>query len=61
MWMNDVAGYFDEIKDKFSDHAELTPTGPIDRDYGVRELHIKDLDGFLMFFTDLQDFTKGAT
>ena len=61
LWMEDVAGYWDEIKDNFSNHAALAPMPPMDRDYGVRELHIKDLDGFLMFFTDLKDFTKGAT
>ena len=60
LWMDDVAGYYDEIKDRFADYTDLAPTKPIDRDYGVRELHIKDPDGFLMFFTDLQDFTKGA-
>lgn len=60
LWMDDVAGYWDEIKDRFTDHPDLTPSAPIDRDYGVRELHIKDPDGFLMFFTDLKVFTKGA-
>ena len=60
LWMDDVAGYWDAIKGRFGDHPDLAPTGPIDRDYGVRELHIKDPDGFLMFFTDLKDFTKGA-
>lgn len=61
LWMNDIADYFNEIKGRFSNHPDLAPTGPIDREYGVRELQIKDLDGFLMFFTDLKDFTKGAT
>ena len=61
LWMEDVAGYFEEIKDRFERHPDLIPNAPIDRDYGVRELHIKDPDGFLMFFTDLKDFTKGAS
>ena len=60
LWMENVAGYWEEIKDRFSDYPDLAPTGPVDRDYGVRELHIKDPDGFLMFFTDLKDFRKGA-
>jgi catechol 2,3-dioxygenase-like lactoylglutathione lyase family enzyme len=60
-WMDDVAGYFEDIQGRFERYPELAPTAPIDCDYGVRELHIKDPDGFLMLFTDLKDFTKGAT
>ncbi|RED18721.1 VOC family protein [Pontivivens insulae] len=60
LWMEDVAGYWDEIKDRFGAYPDLASDGPVDRDYGVRELHIKDPDGFLMFFTDLNDFTNGV-
>lgn len=60
LWMDDVAGFWDIIKGNFANYPHLTPSGPVDRDYGVRELHIKDIDGFLMFFTDLNVFEKGA-
>lgn len=53
-WIDDVADYWNEIKGRFVDHPDLLPTGPVERDYGARELHVKDPDGFLMFFTDLK-------
>ncbi len=59
-WVDDVETIWDEIKTNFSDWPELAPTGPIVRDYGLRELHVKDPDGFLMFFTDKNISQKGA-
>ena len=60
MWMADVAAYYEDVKGRFGDHPDLRPTAPILRDYGVRELHIKDPDGFLMFFTDTNILAEGA-
>ena len=59
LWMDDVAGYWDSIKGHANEYPSIGITGPVDRDYGVRELHIKDPDGFLMFFTDTNDLKKG--
>ncbi|MEM1360553.1 MAG: VOC family protein [Pseudomonadota bacterium] len=59
IWLNDLDGYWDQIKDRADEFPAGSLRPPFDRDYGVRELHVKDPDGFLIFFTELTDSEKG--
>ena len=53
LWVEDLDALWSEIQPR----SEAFPGGPlgppVDRDYGVRELHVKDPDGFLMIFTQI--------
>lgn len=54
MWVDDLASYWTEIKPHLADLPEGRVRAPFDQSYGTREFHIKDPDGFLMLFTQLQ-------
>jgi len=51
VWMADVDAYWAEISPAATALPEGRCTPPHDRDYGVREIHVRDPDGFLIFFT----------
>lgn len=54
LWVDDLDALWAEVEPIRGDFPEGYLKPPFDRDYGVRELHIKDPDGFLMFFTQIQ-------
>ncbi|WP_341862529.1 VOC family protein [Gymnodinialimonas sp. 57CJ19] len=54
MWVDDLDGYWTEIAPRLADLPEGRVRAPFDQSYGTREFHIKDPDGFLMLFTQMQ-------
>ncbi len=53
IWVEDLEGYWAEIKPRLHDLPEGRSRAPFDQPYGTREFHIKDPDGFLMLFTQI--------
>ena len=57
LWVEDVDGLYRDLAPRL---AQLPPSrvrSPFDQPYGMREFHLKDPDGFLMFFG--QDLDRG--
>lgn len=59
-WIEDLDGYWAEIEPRATALPEGRVRAPFNQSYGTREFHIKDPDGFLMLFTQLQVAPKGA-
>lgn len=53
MWVNDLDALWVELEPKKERFAPGGLKPPIVREYCASELHIKDPDGFLMFFTEI--------
>lgn len=51
IWVDEIDGLWAEIEPRIPDMALVRSKPPHDREYGVREFHLTDPDGFLMFFT----------
>lgn len=51
IWVRGIDAFWAEIEPRLADWPECTAKPPHNRDYGVREIHLKDPDGFLMFIT----------
>lgn len=55
IWVEEIDTLWERLGPKLAALPEGRVKPPHDRDYGVREIHLKDPDGFLMFIT--QDHT----
>ncbi|GAB5449285.1 VOC family protein [Gymnodinialimonas sp.] len=53
-WIDDLEDYWAEIAPRVATLPEGRARAPFTQSYGTREFHIKDPDGFLMLFTQLQ-------
>ena len=53
LWVPDVDACWSQVAGQVRTLPDSRWTAPHDRDYGLREFHVKDPDGFLMFFTQL--------
>lgn len=51
VWIEDVDRVYNDNQESLNALPEGQMRPPFDRTYGVREMHVKDPDGFLMFFT----------
>lgn len=54
LWVEDLEGLWAELAPRLADLPEGRVAAPFNQSYGTREFHIKDPDGFLMLFTQLQ-------
>ena len=52
IWVENVDMLWDEWKDKLAGLPEGRVRAPFEQSYGVREMHLKCPDGFLMLFTE---------
>ena len=50
LWTTDVDALYAELKPKLDDLPEGRVRPPFDQPYGMREFHVKDPDGCLLFF-----------
>ncbi len=50
VWVQDVDALWDELQPKLSELPDGRVRAPFNQDYGMREFHVKDPDGFLIFF-----------
>lgn len=50
VWVNDLDGLWKSLEKQLSTLPEGRVRAPFLQDYGMREFHVKDPDGFLMFF-----------
>lgn len=55
LWIDDLDAYWAEIAPQLKNLPEGRVRAPFNQSYGTREFHLKDPDGFLMLFTQLQD------
>lgn len=53
--VDDLDGYWAEIAPGLAGLPPGRVRRPFRQDYGVREFHVKDPDGFLMFFSEAAD------
>ncbi|MEM7743119.1 MAG: VOC family protein [Pseudomonadota bacterium] len=51
IWVSEIDALWEEIEPLIKDMPDIRAKAPHDRDYGVREIHLTDPDGFLMFLT----------
>lgn len=51
IWVRGIDELWSQIEPKLAAWPDCSAKPPHDRDYGVREIHLKDPDGFLMFIT----------
>lgn len=54
IWVEDLEALWAEFAPKLAMLPEGHVRAPFDQPYGTREFHIKDPDGFLMLFTQIQ-------
>lgn len=52
VWTEDVDALWDELSPALGDLPDWRVRVPFDRPYGAREFHLKDPDGFLLFFAE---------
>ena len=57
IWVEDVDGLWSELSHKLNELPEGRVRAPFTQDYGMREFHVKDPDGFLIFFGEDADKT----
>ena len=50
IWVKDLPGLWDEMRAGLEALPEGHVRAPFVQDYGMREFHVKDPDGFLIFF-----------
>ncbi len=50
LWVKGVDRLYQSLADKLSSLAEGRVRAPFDQPYGMREFHVKDEDGCLLFF-----------
>lgn len=50
IWVKDLSGLWAELEPKLTVLPDGRVRAPFTQDYGMREFHVKDPDGFLMFF-----------
>lgn len=51
LWVTKIDALWPDLKERLSARSDHDVVPPHDRDYGVREIHLKDPDGFLIFIT----------
>lgn len=54
LWVEDLDALWADIAPNVTDLPEDRVRAPFTQPYGTREFHLKDPDGFLMLFTQLQ-------
>ena len=54
LWVTGIDHIWSDLEPRLADWPDCTVKAPHDRDYGVREIHLKDPDGFLIFITQDQ-------
>ena len=52
IWVTGIDDLWNRIEPKIAGIEGIRAKAPHDRDYGVREIHLTDPDGFLMFITE---------
>lgn len=52
IWINGLERLYRRLEPKLSKLPEGRVRAPLDQDYGVREFHVKDPDGCLLFFAE---------
>ncbi|MEO0360410.1 MAG: VOC family protein [Pseudomonadota bacterium] len=55
LWVTGIDALWAELAPRLAGRTDCSAKPPHDRDYGVREIHLKDPDGFLIFITQDQD------
>jgi hypothetical protein len=50
VWVQDLDALWAELSPRLADLPEGRLRAPFRQPYGMRELHVKDPDGFLLFF-----------
>ena len=55
VWTQDVEGLWRELEPALSQLGEGRVRAPFTQSYGMREFHVKDPDGFLIFFGEDAD------
>ena len=60
IWVNDLMGLWTELEPKLKPLGDARVRAPFVQDYGMREFHVKDPDGFLIFFGEIAD-KEGAS
>ena len=50
IWTDDLDGLWSELAPRLAGLPEGRVRAPFTQDYGMREFHVKDPDGFLLFF-----------
>ena len=50
IWVTDIDGLYAELKPRLDALPEGRVRAPFDQPYGMCEFHVKDPDGFLLFF-----------
>ena len=54
IWVEDLDAVWDEVAPRLAELPQGRVRAPFDQPYGTREFHIKDPDGFLMLFTQIE-------
>ncbi len=54
LWVNEIDTLWSDLKPRLDGRTDCEVKPPHDRHYGVREIHLKDPDGFLIFITQDQ-------
>ena len=54
IWVEDLDGLWAEWAPRLADLPEGRIRAPFEQSYGTREFHLKDPDGFLMLFTQIE-------
>ena len=50
IWVEDLDGLWAELEPKLTPLGDTRVRPPFTQEYGMREFHVKDPDGFLIFF-----------
>jgi len=51
IWVKEIDALWADLKPRLDGRTDCEVKPPHDRHYGVREIHLKDPDGFLIFIT----------
>ncbi|MEL6208979.1 MAG: hypothetical protein AAFR44_02115, partial [Pseudomonadota bacterium] len=60
IWTPDADALFAELAPKLADLPDWRVRPPFTQPYGMREFHVKDPDGFLLFFAEDPFAPKGS-
>ncbi|MEL6775032.1 MAG: VOC family protein [Pseudomonadota bacterium] len=60
IWTPDADALFAELAPKLADLPDWRVRAPFTQPYGMREFHVKDPDGFLLFFAEDPFAPKGS-
>lgn len=52
IWVREIDRMWEDLSRRIAGRSDCEAKAPHDRSYGVREIHLKDPDGFLMFITE---------